>query len=228
MRTLEKSAARGSRHRMEDLVKRGILEVGRSTAGQLLFRSGYQETADRVTLESLGLDHPDRGAYSASPWWVLRWLLPRSDVRPSDVFVEFGCGKGRVVLDAARRYPFRRVVGVELAADLSDVARRLVAGERSRLRCRDVTIETVDATEYSIPDDMTHAYLYNPFSGPTFERVCANILASLDRVPRPLQVIYVYPEEHETLAATGRFRLVRRVQTTRLVFPVKAAIYKAA
>jgi SAM-dependent methyltransferase len=224
---LEKNAARGPRRRTEDLVRKGILKLGQSTAGQLLVRGGYQETADRVPLESLGLSHPDRIGYTASPWWVLRWLLPRSDVRPSDVFVEFGCGKGRVVLDAARRYPFRRVIGVELSPDLSEVARRLVARERNRLRCRDVRIDTADATEYSVPDDMTYAYLYNPFNGDTFERVCANIVASLDRAPRPLHLIYLNPADHETLAATGRFRLVRRVHTTRLVFPVKAAIYEA-
>jgi tRNA1(Val) A37 N6-methylase TrmN6 len=158
----------------------------------------------------------------------LRWLLPQSEVGPNDVFIEFGCGKGRVVLDAARRYPFRRVVGVEIAPDLSDVARRLITRERARLRCRDVTIETVDATEYSIPDDMTHAYLYNPFYGETFERVCENIIASLDRAPRSLRVIYLHPANHETLAATGRFRLVRLVHTTRLVPLARAALYEAA
>lgn len=198
----------------------------RRIAGQNLSKGAYQDTADRATKESLGIENPDSVYYTASPWWVLRWLLPRSDVRPSDVFVEFGCGKGRVVLDAASRYPFKRVVGVELSPDLSDVARGLVARGKP-FRCPNVMIETVDASEYSIPDDMTYAYFYNPFNGATFERVCANIVASLDRSPRPLRVIYVHPADHETLAATGRFRLVRRVHTTRLVVPVTAAIYEA-
>jgi SAM-dependent methyltransferase len=204
-----------------------MTDAARRLATLLLSRSVYEQTSERIPLESFGLAHPDRGAYSASPWWVLRWLLPRSDIRPSDVFVEFGCGKGRVVLDAARRYRFRRVVGVELAPDLSDVARRLVARERRRLRCPNVSIETVDATEYTVPDDMTYAYLYNPFNGAIFERVFDNILASLDRAPRPLRLIYVHPMEHETIAASGRFRLVRRVHTTRMVFPVRAAVYEA-
>jgi SAM-dependent methyltransferase len=199
----------------------------RENVGRLFFGGGYEETAGHVPKESLDLTNPDAVYYSASPWWILRWLLPHSEVRPSDVFVEFGCGKGRVVLDAARRYPFARVVGVELSADLSDVARRVVARERRRLRCPDVVIETADATEYAVPDDMTHAYLYNPFNGETFERVCANIVASLDRAPRPLRLIYLNPVEHDTLAATGRFTLERRVRTTRLVSE-HAAIYAAA
>jgi SAM-dependent methyltransferase len=199
----------------------------RRTAGRLLFRGGYEETDGRITLETLGLDHPDRLYYTASPWWILRWLLPKSDVKPSDVFVEFGCGKGRVVLDAARRYRFRRVVGVELSPDLSAVARRLVAQEQRRLRCHDVAIETTDAVRFPVPSDMTYAYLYNPFRGKTFEDVCANILESLDRFPRPLRMIYLNPVAHETLVGTGRFHLVRRVRSTRFGHEV-AAIYDAA
>jgi hypothetical protein len=74
---------------------------------------------------------------------------------------------------------------------------------------------------------MTHAYLFNPFNGATFERVCANMLASLDRAPRTLRTIYVNPLEHETLLTTGRFHVIRHVRTTRLVAPVEAAIYEA-
>jgi hypothetical protein len=199
----------------------------RRTAGRILFRRGFAETDGKITMATLALDHPDRVYYTASPWWILRWLLPQSEVGSSDVFGEFGRGKGRVILDAARRYRFRRVVGVELSADLSLGARRLVARERSRLRCRDVRIETADAADFRVPGDMTYAYLYNPLSGPTSERVCSNIVESLDRAPRTLRVIYLNPVGHETLAATGRFRLIRRVRTTRFGHE-RAAIYEAA
>jgi hypothetical protein len=74
---------------------------------------------------------------------------------------------------------------------------------------------------------MTYAYMFNPFNGPTFDKVVGNIVASLDRAPRPLRVIYVMPVDHEALMATGRFRLLRRVRTTRLVSPVEAAVYEA-
>jgi SAM-dependent methyltransferase len=199
----------------------------RGTAGRLLFKRGYGETSERVSMASLGLDHPERVSYTASPWWILRWLLPEADVGASDVFVEFGCGKGRVVLDAARRYRFRRVIGVELSPDLSAVARRVVASENGNLRCHDVRIETADATAFEIPDDMTYAYFYNPFNGAIFEQVCENIAASLRRSPRFLRVIYLNPVEHDALMATGRFELVRRVHTTRFGRE-RAAIYEAA
>ena len=193
---------------------------------RLFARRGTDETSDRVSLTDLGLEHPDRHPYIPSAWWVLRWLLPTSAVRPDDVFVEFGCGKGRILIDAARRYRFARVIGVELSEELSGIARELIAKER-RLRCPDVRVENVDATTFEIPDDMTHAYMFNPFMGETFRQVLQNVAESLDRRPRRFQLIYVNPENHDDVMATGRFRVVRMVHTTRLVSTVRAGIYEA-
>ena len=217
LRTIPKAVA------PRDVVRTAAGQVVRSAVGQSLFGTGYAATAPK-TSETAG---PESVAYSPSPWWILRWLLPTSEVQSTDVFVEFGCGKGRVVLDAARRYRFRRVVGVELSPELSEVARELVTSERGRLRCQDVTIETIDATQFEIPDEMTYAYLYNPFFGATFERVVENIIESLDRSPRRIRVIYLHPAHHDTLVATGRFAPVRIVHTTRVVPLARAAIYDA-
>jgi SAM-dependent methyltransferase len=197
----------------------------RTTIEKLPIMRGYEETNGRVSMASLGLGHPDRVNYSASPWWTLRWLLRRSDVRPSDVFLEYGCGKGRVVLDAARRYRFKRVVGVELAPKLTMVARELVERERSHLRCGDVTIETTDATTFRVPDDVTHVYFYNPFGGAIFERVCENLLASLDRAPRGMRIIYLNPVEEKMLLSTGRFRRISEARPPRMIDRPGAAIY---
>lgn len=200
----------------------------RRAISSLVFSQGREDdTSVRVDMAALGLEHPDRQAYIPSAWWVLRWLLLRSDVRSTDVFVEFGAGKGRIVLDAARRYRFARVIGVELSSELSDAARQLLESQRSSLRCRDVRIETADATTFDIPDDMTFAYFFNPFNGETFERVMENVVASLDRAPRTLRIIYVNPVDHDTVMRTGRFRVVRHVRTTRLVSPVEAAVYES-
>jgi len=199
----------------------------RSIIARLPFMVGYRETADLVSLASLGLEHPERANYTASPWWTLRWLLRSSEVRHSDVLLEYGCGKGRIVLDAARRYPFSRIVGVDLVPDLTAVARGLVERERRHLRCRDVTIETADASEFAVPDDVTVVYLYNPFGGATFERVCQNLLASLDRAPRLMRIVYLNPVEECTIVSTGRFRRVRYARLPRLIGRPGAAIYES-
>jgi hypothetical protein len=68
---------------------------------------------------------------------------------------------------------------------------------------------TADATEFEIPDDMTYAYFYYPFVGDTFQRVIANIVASLDRNPRLLTIIYAVTEMESVILDTGRFRRPR-------------------
>jgi SAM-dependent methyltransferase len=202
-------------------------DLRRAALSRIFARGATDETSVRATMADLGLEHPDRQPYIPSAWWVLRWLLPRSDISTSDVFVEFGCGKGRIVIDAARRYRFAQVIGVELSEELSSVARALIGEENGRLRCPDVRIENVDATTFEIPDAMTYAYMFNPFNGETFQHVLDNIVASLDRSPRRLRLIYVNPVSHEVVAASGRFRLVRMVHTTRLVSTVRAGIYES-
>jgi SAM-dependent methyltransferase len=207
--------------------RKELVEPLRSTVARMPFMRGYSETNDRVSMESLGLEHPERVNYSASPWWTLRWLLPRWEVRPSDVFLEYGCGKGRVVLDAARRYRFERVVGVEIAPELTAIARALVEHERSRLRCHDVTIVTADATAFTVPDDVTHVYFYNPFGGTIFARVTENLVESLDRLERRMHIIYLNPVEEPTLLGTGRFRVVRRAHPPKMLDRPEAAIYES-
>lgn len=124
------------------------------------------ETAGHARLEDLGLGNPDRADYEPSGWLDLGRVLRRLEIGRDDVFVDLGCGKGRVMLLAAR-YPFRRVIGVEISEDLSATARRNVAARRARLRCPAVEVITADALDYRIPDDATVVYIFNAFRGPT-------------------------------------------------------------
>jgi SAM-dependent methyltransferase len=158
--------------------------------------------------------HPDRTRYVPSPWHVLPRALRYIGVSDDDVFIDFGCGKGRVVHQAAKR-PFRRVIGVEISPGLAEIARAgLAAGSRHH-RCRDVEIVVSDATEYRVPDDLTIAYLYRPFQGETFDAVLGAIVDSMDRYPRRVRLIYVYPLKsgRSQILATGRFRVLKEQRT---------------
>jgi hypothetical protein len=89
------------------------------------------------------------------------------------------------------------------------VARETVARGRKRLRCKEVEIHTGDAMEYVIPDDVTVVYMADPFRGEVFDAVTANLLASVDRAPRRVRIIYFMPVEGGRPERTGRAALVR-------------------
>ena len=197
------------RSMVRTLVKRPYVWL-RNTTETLLFERRYGvKTAGEVTLEELGVAGKDRQLYLPSGIMRLRRILPRREVTDRDVFLDIGSGMGRVVLQAALHYPFARVIGVELSDQLNDVARQNLERNRDRLRCRDVSLINADALEYEIPDDVTVVYIYNSFQGATFKAVLDDLLASVDRNPRMVRIIYSNPVEEQQLLATGRIRLVR-------------------
>ena len=178
-------------------------------AGRLVFeRRGQIRTEGDVQLSELGVEGQHRNRYEPSGWTDLRRVLRARDVSPGDVFVDFGSGKGRIVQMAAR-LPFARVIGVEIAEDLNRIARVNAERTRAQAACGEVRFVTSDAVAFPVPDDMTHAYFFNPFEGPVFEAVIANIIASLDRAPRRLTLFYRNPRWEQCIQETGRFRRVR-------------------
>ncbi|GAB4146459.1 MAG: class I SAM-dependent methyltransferase [Planctomycetaceae bacterium] len=127
--------------------------------------------------------------------------LSRLDITPGeDAFLDYGSGKGRIVSVAAT-YPFKRVLGVELLADLNDIARENIRRAEKRLKCRDVEFIETDATKYELPGDITVLFLFNPFLNDVLKAVQHQIRKSLDRYPRRVQIVYMNPLENEDLFA---------------------------
>lgn len=180
----------------------------------LFERGDLIETATEARLEDYQLDDPERVRYVATGRFVVPRVLRRIGVGPDDVFIDFGSGKGRVVYQAAQ-FPFKRVIGVEIAEELNRIARYNIDHNRDRLVCGDVELVTEDAVSYQVPDDATVAYFYHPFEGRIFARVIDNLVASLHRNPRELRIIYVYPKGANYLLENDRFELERKMKAPR-------------
>ncbi|MFD5558625.1 class I SAM-dependent methyltransferase [Streptomyces sp. NPDC127068] len=130
--------------------------------------------------------------YSPTPVQTIRQVISAANVRYESMsFVDFGSGKGRVLLVAAD-YPFRRIIGVEFSAELCETARKNI-GQYSEVSGSPQTFEVVcqDAREFDIPDDAGFFYFYEPFSTAVAERVIDNIEASLARAPRTAVLCFV-------------------------------------
>lgn len=183
----------------------GSYRAALTVACRILFARGQVDTSQMVHLHEIGLAAPGRHETGPSGWGFMRRALRGCNITPDDVFVDFGSGMGRAVYLAARHYPFGRVIGVEIAQQFNDVASENIRRTTEKLRCKNVELVTCDVTEYRVPDDMTYAYFFNPFTGEVFDAVVQNIIASLDRRHRSLTICYAYPLMEAAILESGRF-----------------------
>jgi SAM-dependent methyltransferase len=104
-------------------------------------------------------------------------------------FIDFGCGKGRVVLMASG-LPFNRVIGVDFSPRLITQAKQNIAQYTGMVRTSEVEVLVCDAAKYPPPGGNLLVYLFDPF-GPD---VLASVLASLTSPARqdPSQVVLLY------------------------------------
>jgi hypothetical protein len=173
-----------------------------------------REASGIVWLDELGYAGSGRNSYAPTPWGLLQRMLPVEDVSVDDVFLDLGCGMGRVLLEAGMHYPFARLEGVELVPRLAETARTVLRRNEHLLRCPTWEVVTSDVSDYSVPDDATVAYLYDPFTSSVFDAAMARLEASVERRPRRLRVVYVTPQESERLirsaveARAGSFRVL--------------------
>jgi SAM-dependent methyltransferase len=117
-------------------------------------------------------------------------------------FVDLGSGKGRTLLMASD-YRFRKIVGVELIAELHRAAEENIRAYRSATqRCAQVESVLGDAREFELPEDPLVLYLFNPLPERALSDVLQRLARSLERAPRPVWVIYHNPLLENVLRAT--------------------------
>lgn len=153
----------------------------------------------------------DRRRYEPVPLVTFARMMSRLPADLSDyVFVDFGSGKGRALMLAAR-CGFKRLIGIEFAAELHRAAERNV--EALRRRCpRPAPIELVNenAVRFPIPDEKCVFYLFNPFGDQVLAEVVSNIEGSYRRRPRKMFFLYVNPHGAQVLHGRSFVRLRER------------------
>lgn len=156
------------------------------------------ETENWIEAEDLGL--PQGGhCYEPITYTAFDSIIDHLDIDPErDVFVDYGCGKGRAVILAALQ-PFKRVIGVEYSKDLCDVAKKNLETVQSKVKARSVEIVHCDAVEYELPAEANVIYLWNPFKGSILDKVHEIIETSLRAHPRRMTIFSGVPQHEEDM-----------------------------
>jgi SAM-dependent methyltransferase len=122
---------------------------------------------------------------------VTRLDLSALSIRYNDyTFIDIGCGKGRVLLVAAE-FPFRKIVGLEFAPALSQIAKRnLLSYRGAPRRCTNIEVVTGDALDYELGSEPQVLYFYSPFTPEILDRFVDKVDHSFQRLPRELLVMF--------------------------------------
>ena len=150
----------------------------------------------RIHLDEFGLGNPEYVFYQPTPYAAIYDALDGLPATDRDVFVDFGCGMGRVLAVAATK-PFRRVVGVDLVQTFVDRTLENIERAQAQRRCAQVEVRQANVLDFEIPDDMTVAHFFNPFRGETLRKVIGNLKASIERAPRRVTVLFANPADFD-------------------------------
>jgi SAM-dependent methyltransferase len=137
-------------------------------------------------------------------------------------FIDIGSGKGRVLFVAAE-FPFRKVIGVEFATHihhhaLANIQRFSHWGQR----CASIESINANAMEFEFPNENLVLYLCNPFGPEIMGRMLANLSQSLERSPRHVIIILLWPERSHQISQMREmqpYKLTRRHHIYQTVNP---------
>lgn len=132
--------------------------------------------------------------YQPTPGWVINRVLQLLSRDLDDTsYIDFGAGRGRTLLYAAR-LPFKQVIGVEFAPSLhASTIHNLSRFPTHERKCGSIRCTLLDAVYLEIPDGPCVFYFFHPFEKHVLDKVIENIKKSYQASPRPLTIIYINP-----------------------------------
>jgi hypothetical protein len=176
------------------------------------------DTCGEVPLASLDFRSPNKGEgleyMSHHPLVTKSALIALEIDHKNYTFIDYGCGKGRVIL-LASEFPYRRIVGLEFAPQLARTAQQNLQTYRSKtMKCHDISVICTDVAEYTLPIEPEVLYFYNPFGPAVMQRVAQEISQSLQRSPREVWLVLTGPppSRDRTFQALPQFERLRREQ----------------
>jgi SAM-dependent methyltransferase len=151
------------------------------------------------TTASLQIPDPDSVFYL--PTSYPGFFRAMRHVSVEGAFVDYGCGLGRALI-AAATFPFTRVTGLELSAQVAARAQENIARARG-MRCPEIELIRTHAASWQVPDDVRVFHFYNPFGNPTLRSVLTDIARSLRTAPRRVWILFAFPIAMEPLMCEG-------------------------
>jgi SAM-dependent methyltransferase len=123
------------------------------------------------------------------PYKDIMQILHYIHLKPTDVFIDIGCGKGRMLCCAAT-FNVKKAIGIEHAPEMSFAA--MENAYMLREKKSPIEIYIADAAKFDY-EEGTIFYMYNLFNQAIMKNVLERIYESLKRRKRLIKIIYTNP-----------------------------------
>jgi cyclopropane fatty-acyl-phospholipid synthase-like methyltransferase len=137
--------------------------------------------------------------YGTNSYAATRNVLKSLHLGPDDIFVDLGCGKGRVVCLAAQM-PIKKVIGVD--DDPAMCAFAVRNAETMKKRLAPISIDQKKAQDFEYTTG-TVFYMFNPFGPETLGQILQKMKEGLALVSRRIRIVYSTPAEEDQLRGSG-------------------------
>lgn len=154
--------------------------------------------------------------YEPTSYRVLHTLFEAIPLTEQDTLLDCGSGLGRLGFYTNHRF-HNGAIGIEMSGALHREALHNLNQYRGIHRER-LTFLHGKAEDFVIPDEVTAAYCFNPFSTEIFRKVLTNLEKSYENKRRRVTLILYYPEDNTVFYIerhTG-FRLLKEIAVPEL------------
>ena len=196
---------------MKDINRKGLIDAVKIYLLKIdtrIFDYKYNvKTHKDLNLNDLKFDSINKkeaGDYETLAIFSIKKILNNIEIDKKDIFVEVGCGKGRVLLIASQ-YKFNKIIGIEFSPELVDIARSNVSicKDYNSFNIDIIKIVEGDVLDYKYNNNETVFYLFNPFTNNILDKLCEDIVRSFNSNPRRILILYVNPKFHNIIVANG-------------------------
>ena len=155
------------------------------------------------TLSIKGDNLAHSSIYQASNYYILeKGFNYLRSINENNNIVDFGCGKGRVLVVAAY-FEFKNITGIDFARALCISAEQNIKKTKLLYPLAEFNVVCDDVVNYKIKKEQNVFFFFNPFDEVVMLEVVKNILASLKEKSRKVYIMYVNPVHKEIFLSAG-------------------------
>lgn len=184
--------------------------------GEMYMHKDYDQLLSVRTVNSgIYVDQlPDYHPYEATPYSTLHILFKSYQLKETDELVDFGCGKGRLLFYVHSHFEIA-VTGIEMENQLyqKTLRNKQKYYQKAKHKEGSIQVKWCFAEDYQIKNTENKFYFFNPFSVEIFATVVQNILDSIEKNQREVDIILYYPsiEYIEHIEKNTPFILMKEV-----------------